>query len=89
MTDVRELQTGDIISIDAEPFSESLWRVSDVTVKDIGITETYAVALVCAAEGDDTSWVTTGTTADSQTTFERVAPYEEQHIVNWNAVTIE
>lgn len=46
MTDPRELQASDIVSIDCEALSDTQWRVTDAEVKDIGITETFAVALV-------------------------------------------
>jgi hypothetical protein len=53
MTDPRELQASDIVQIHREALSDTLWRVTDAEVEDIGITETFAVALVSAAEGAD------------------------------------
>ena len=52
MTDPRELQASDIVQIHAEAFSDALWRVSDTEVEDIGITETFAVTLVSAADSE-------------------------------------
>jgi hypothetical protein len=50
MTDPRDLQTGDELSIDCEPFSGIVCEVSDTQVEDIGITETFAVTLVTGGE---------------------------------------
>lgn len=85
MTDPRELNAGDYISIDAEAFSGVECRVSDVDVEDIGITETFAVTLVC---GSESNWSLVGTTADSTATISELNGDREVS-VDFEAITIE
>lgn len=84
MTDPRELQASDVLNIDCEPLSGVECRVSDTEVEDIGITETFAVTLVCGSE----QWSIVGTTADSTATISEVDG-DREVTVNWNDITIE
>jgi hypothetical protein len=65
----HDIEEDDHISIDAEAFSDALFRVSDKQVDDIGITETLAVTLLSDSAG---TWALVGTTSDSQVTLEEI-----------------
>jgi len=60
------LEHDDCVTIDVEPFSDRVFRVSDIEVSDIGLTEVVVVTLV----SDDMGLSLTGTTADSIFTIE-------------------
>jgi hypothetical protein len=66
MTRPRDLQHDDRITFRHEALSGRVFRVSDVEVTDIGITETVAVTLL----SDGESATLTGATADSTFTVE-------------------
>jgi len=81
MTRPRNLEHDDRISIGSGPLSGRTFRVSDVEVEDIGITETVAVTLVSGSD----KYSMVGTTADSSFTAEDLETGEEytvfaQHI---------
>ena len=84
MTDPRELQASDVLSIDCEPLSGVECRVSDTEVEDIGITETFAVTLVCGSE----QWSIVGNTADTRETIDEMEG-DREVTVNWNDIRIE
>jgi hypothetical protein len=103
MTRPRNLEHDDRISIGSEPLSGRTFRVSDVEVEDIGITETVAVTLVSlsceshdsrdergeasAREGAD-KYSMVGTTADSSFTAEDLETGEE-YTVFAQHITVE
>lgn len=73
MSRPQTLEPDDRIRIDHEALSGRTFRVSDVDVSDVGITETVAVTLVGGSE----RFALTGTTADSSFTLEDVDTGEE------------
>jgi uncharacterized iron-regulated membrane protein len=85
MTDPRELQASDVLSIDCEALSGVECRVSDTQVEDIGITETFAVTLVTDADG---TWSIVGTTADSTATLNELDG-DREITVNWNDIELQ
>lgn len=61
-----KLQKDDRVNFDHDGLSGCTFRVSDVEVQDVGITEVVAVGLVCGCD----TYALTGATADSQFTVE-------------------
>jgi hypothetical protein len=47
---LRDLDPGDELSIDSQPLSDAVFRVSDVAVEDIGLTEVVVVGLTVGCE---------------------------------------
>lgn len=86
MTDPRDLQQGDPVEIAEEPLTDLQFRVSDVEVEDIGITETFAVTLVSHAD-DEPNYAIVGTTADSTATLSEIDG-DAEHTVFWKSITV-
>ena len=53
MADIADLSDGDTVQI-AHPRFDYDWAVSDVNVADVGVFETYVIALV--ADSSDSEW---------------------------------
>jgi len=73
-----DLEHDDRISIDTEALRDATFRVSDVEVEDIGITEVVAVTLLCGCQ----RYAITGATADSSFTLEHLDGDDE-----WTVLT--
>lgn len=85
MTDPRELQPSDHISIDIEAVSDDTFRVSDAEVEDIGLTETFAVTLVT---DDKRVFSLTGATQSETANFSYTQG-EFETTIEWDAITLE
>lgn len=83
---VRDLEEDDIVEIDETALSGSQWRVSDVQVEDIGITETLAVSLVSASQ-DTLNYSIVGTTGDSVVTLSAIDS-DDEHRVFWQQMEV-
>jgi hypothetical protein len=47
---LRDLEPGDELKIDSQPLSDAVFRVTDIDVEDIGLTEVVVVGLTVGCE---------------------------------------
>ena len=86
VSNVHDLSKDDIVEIDEEALSGSQWRVSDVEVEDIGITETFAVSLVSASQ-DTLNYSIVGTTGDNVVTLSALDD-DLEYRVFWQQISV-
>lgn len=73
----RDLEKDDTVAFDGHvDLRGAHFRVSDVEVEDVGITEVVAVTLVCGCE----PYKITGTTADARFTLETLDGDDEWEV---------
>lgn len=85
MTDPREIEAGDHVTISEEPFDGERLRVEDTGTANLGITEIYVVALVLGCD----TYTLAHAEGSREVTVEHEGEDAEEYRIGIDAVSIE